>query len=204
MKKFKKLITISCIAIMAVSTLNLSAFASLADREAAAAKAREEGYTVLDNMIDYSIYDDDMIYIKEQADAVEEYNKSLKNSNRAARLSSYSAWNMNNIYSMTTKSSSSLEIPYYFVPTANYMYFNTIIRNVNKQPYMTVNKLTNTSTGTLQYVGAYNVDEKPGTANTYEWNNYKRALDKGSKYVFAMWALTNWSSMEIDIYKSAM
>lgn len=204
MKKFKRTIAMGCAAIMSVSALSVNVFASEAEKASAISAARNAGYTVVENAIDYSVYDDDMVYIQEHADAINEYNKKLANTNGLTRAMSYSAWNMNRIYSFTDTGSMMYAIPYYFVPTSNSMYFNALVENISKQPYMAVNIVTDPSSGTLSYVGSYNITAKSGAANTYEWSNYKRALTKNTKYTFTLMAYSNWGYAEMDIYKSAM
>ena len=68
-------------------------------------------------------------------------------------------------------------------------------------PSLAVNKLNND--GSLTYVGSYDIRS---TGNeTYEWSNYRRALNAGQKYVFSLWSNSgNWSYASLDIYKSAM
>ena len=204
MKKFKKIVALGCAAVMALSAMSMSAFADEAEKEKAISIAKDAGYTVVENAIDTSIYGDDMVHIQEHADAINEYNKNLTNLNGIARASSYSAWNMNNIYSFTSRNTSLRAIPYYFVPTTTSMYFNALVENVSEQPYMAVNIVKDPSSGTLSYVGSYYIPAKSGADNTYEWNNYKRPLSKGTKYTFTLMSYSNWSYAEMDIYKTAM
>lgn len=204
MKKFRKILTMCLTMVITISTMSISSFASESQTNDAIAVAEESGYTVIENMIDYSIYDGDMVYIQEHADAIEEYNKSLTEKNELLKATSYSAWNMNQVYSFTSRNASLKSIPYYFVPTTTSMYFNAKVENVGDRPYMAVNIVTNPSTGTLSYVGSYYIDPKSGTTDTYEWNNYKRALSKGTKYTFTLMAYSSWTYAEMDIYKSAM
>lgn len=204
MKKFKKILTMGCAVILSVSAMSINVFADEIEKEKAISIAKDAGYTIIENAINYSIYDDDMVYIQEHADAINEYNKSLVALNSLTRATSYSAWNMNNVYSFTSTNTGLRAIPYYFVPTTNSMYFNALVENVNKQPFMAVNIVTNPSTGTLSYVGSYNISAKSGADNTYEWNNYRRALSTNTKYTFTLMALSDWEYAEMDIYKSAM
>ena len=200
MKKFKKVMAMSWAAVMAVSAMSMSAFATENKTEEAIEIARKSGYTVIENMVDYSVYDTDMVYIQEHADKVAEYNTALK---RRASIGSYNSWdwNSNGIYSRTTGSASGFNISYYFTPVNNYLYFNAEITGVSKAPSLAVNKLN--SDGTLTYVGSYNVTSAGD--ETYEWSNYKRSLNKGQNYVFSLWSnSSNWSYSSLDIYKSAM
>lgn len=146
-------------------------------------------------MIDYTVYDADMVYIQEHADKVAEYNKNM--STRA-----YSAWNWttNGVYSRTTGSAAGFTISYYFTPVNNYLYFNVDITGGNN-PYLTVNKLN--SDGSLSYIGSYNITSTGG--ENYNWSNKKRSLTSGQNYVFSLWNDSgNWSYSSIDIYKSSI
>lgn len=200
MKKFKKIIAMGCVAVMAISAMSMSAFATNSKTQAAYNLATEAGYTVIYNMIDYSVYDDDMVYLQEHADKAAEYNAML---NTRATIGSYTSWSWasDGIYSRTTGSAAGFTIGYYFTPVNNYLYFNAEVTGTTAAPYLAVNKLNND--GSLTYVGSYNVASSGD--NSYEWTNYKRSLNKGQNYVFSMWSgAGNWSYSSLDIYKSAM
>lgn len=199
MKKFKKILTMGCAVVMAVSVMSINSFASVNTKKAAEL-ATKSGYTVIDNMIDYSVYDDDMVYIKEHADRADAYNAKLYT--RAA-IGTYNSWDWSSdgIYSATTRRASGIAINYYFTPTNNYLYFNAEITGTSAAPYLAVYKLN--SNGSLTYVGSYNVTTTGD--ETYEWSNYKRSLNKGQNYVFNLLSNSNnWSYASLDIYKSAM
>lgn len=212
MKTLRKIFSTVLACGMLFSAVNVNVFAKKSDDEisaktpisflAAKAKAVAEasGLTVIDNMIDYSIYDEDMIYIKEQADMVAEYN-ALKTQ---AANSSYTAWNWDTrgIYSRTSGRGNGLSINYSFTPVAKYLYFNSEITGNDIAPFLSVNKLQ--SNDDLEYVGAYYVTAS-GT-NSFTWTNYKRTLTAGQPYIFSFWAGNgnNWSTLSVDIYKTAM
>lgn len=193
MKKFRKLFAMGLAAVMAISTISISAFADENVNEYA-------GLTIVEGMIDYSIYGSDMVYVQEDADAVTAYNESLKSN--GARAVSFSQWSWSRgIYSSTTYNIDAYTIPYYFVPTTSSMYFNAQVTGVTSAPRLAVNKLL--SDGTLEYVGAYPISSAGN--NTYEWTNYSRPLTAGQKYVFTLRTTAqDWEFASIDIYKSAM
>lgn len=200
MKKFKKAIAVCLTAVMAMSVMSIGVFASSNETAIAENMAVKAGYTVVENMIDYTVYDADMVYIQEHADKAAEYNAALAT---RATIGSYTSWNWssNGIYSRTTGSAAGFTISYYFTPVSNYLYFNAEITGAAKAPYLAVNKLN--SDGSLTYVGSYNVTSAGD--NTYEWSNYKRALNAGQNYTFSLWCGSgNWSYSSLDIYKSAM
>lgn len=201
MKKFKKFMVMGCAVAMSMTAMGINAFAS-ETTDKAIAIAREAGLTVVENMIDYSIYGEDMVYIQEHADMVEEYNNKIKS--RAARATSYTAWDMSKIFSFTTRSGSLFAIPYYFVPTSSAMYFNATVKGISQQPFMTINIVTDPSAGTLDYQGTYYIPQKSGETTTYEWSNYKRPLTSGEKYAFTLIGYSNWSYASMDISKSSM
>lgn len=190
MLKFKKLVALLSAVVMLFS---MGCMGALADEN------RNEELTIIDGMIDYTIYDSDMVYIQEHADLTAQYNARL---NTARALSTtYASWNWNNgIYSFTSKNAAGITPGYSFTPVTNSMYFNAEVTNVNAAPYMTVNKLL--SDGSLSYVGSYNITSIGG--NSYQWTNYKRSLNAGQKYIFGLWANSNWTFASMDIYKSAM
>ncbi len=188
MKKMnlKKMLTMALVAMMAISTMSISVSA-----EQNTKISTESG------MIDYSIYDSDMVYIQEHADMVEQYNEQIKKT----RAMTYTEWSWSNgIYSRTSGVSSGILIPFYFIPTTNSLYFNVEVNGCSKVPYMTVNKYN--SDGTLTYVGTYYITAN-GT-NSYAWSNYRRSLTAGTKYVFGVLGDTNWSSALIDIYNQPL
>lgn len=188
MKKFKKMLAIGMTAVMAISAISVGAFADETKKS-----------TYVDGMIDYSVYDSDMVYIQEHADKAAEYNAMLK---ARAAIGRYNEWAWSRgIYSTTTGSAAGLSIYYYFVPTTTSMYFNAEVTGVSVAPSLAVNKLNDD--GTLTYVGSYNIASAGN--NTYEWSNYKRSLNAGQKYVFSLWSnSSNWNYASLDIYKSAM
>lgn len=172
----------------AVSAMSVSAFAeSSLDNETVTS----------DNMkTEYTEYDSDLVYIPEHAAIIAEYNEKIKKTRRA----SYSAWSWNNgVYSFVMDRSSTMVIPYYFIPVANYLYFNVEIAGCTSEPYLTVNKYN--VDGTLVYQGSYNIDSTGN--NAYAWDNKKRPLTAGEKYVFSLLTDDHWSSAIIDIYKSS-
>lgn len=178
----------SIAAIMAVSAMSISAFA------ATDVATTDNNYSA--NAIDYSVYDSDMVYIQEHADMVAEYNANLNKIR-----TSYSEWKWSyGVYSETSRNSSSIINDCYFVPTTTGIYFNVDVDGVSKTPYLAVNKLM--TNGSLSYVGSYNITSTGN--NSYKWENYKRTVSAGQKYVFWLMADTNWSYASIDIYKSAM
>lgn len=200
MKKFKKIIAMGCAVVMAVFAMNIGAFAATNKTEIAKNNAVEAGYTVIDNMIDYSIYDEDMVYIKEHADKVAEYNAALK---ARRSINAYSAWDWDSdgIFTRTTRSAMLVTINYYFTPVNNYLYFNAEVTGAGTEPYLATQKLN--SDGSLTYVGSFEITSK--NDGTYEWSNYKRALTKGQNYVFSLCSRSgNWSYSSLDIYKTAM
>ncbi len=192
MKKFKKIISMGLVAVMAMSVMSMSGFAAETEKTA-------ETKTIVEGMIDYSIYDSDMVYIQEHADKVAAYNAMLKS---RASIGRYNEWSWSQgIYSTTSRSAAGISINYYFVPTTSSMYFNAEVTGTSVAPSLAVNKLNND--GSLTYVGSYDIRS---TGNeTYEWSNYRRALNAGQKYVFSLWSNSgNWSYASLDIYKSAM
>lgn len=200
MTNFKKAMAMSCAAIMTISAMGMSVFASSNETKAAEKVAVEAGYTVIENMIDYSVYDEDMVYLQEHADKAAAYNVALK---ARATIGSYSAWDWSSdgVYSCTTRSAAGLTISYYFTPANNYLYFNAEVRGLSEAPYLAVNKLN--ANGSLTYVGSYYVTSSGD--NTYEWSNYKRTLSAGQNYVFGLWCDDGkWSYAGLDIYKAAM
>lgn len=200
MKKFKKVVAMCLTAVMALSVMSIGAFASSNETAMAENMAVEAGYTVVENMIDYTVYDADMVYIQEHADKAAEYNAALK---ARATIGSYTSWSWSSdgIYSRTTGSAAGFTIGYYFTPASNYLYFNAEITGAAKAPYLAVNKLN--SDGSLSYVGSYNVTSAGG--EDYAWTNYKRALNAGQNYTFSLWCGSgNWDYASLDIYKSAM
>lgn len=188
MKKFKKMLAMCLATVMAVSITSVGVFAD-----------ETKKFTYVDGMIDYSVYDSDMVYIQEHADKAAEYNAMLKTRAAIGRYDEW-AWSRG-IYSRTIESAISYNIFYYFVPTTTSMYFNAEITGLSVAPSLSVNKLNDD--GTLTYVGSYNIASAGN--NTYEWSNYKRSLNAGQKYVFGLWSNSdNWDYASIDIYKSAM
>ena len=197
MKKFKKLIAMGLTTVTALSIMSISTFAAETSANV------PSDLTVIDNMIDYSIYDDDMVYIQEHADKVAEYNAAVLERQASSRAVSYVEWNWSNgIFSRTTGSASAYAIYYSFTPTSSYLYFNVDVTGSTYPTYMTVNKLN--SNNTLTYVGSYYVDSVGN--NNYSWDNYRRSLNAGQKYVFSLFVESSlsgtqsrWSSMSIDI-----
>lgn len=199
MKKFKKAIAMCLTAAMALS-MNAGVLASANTTEMAESLAIKAGYTVVKNMIDYTVYDEDMVYIQEHADKVAEYNAALA---ARATIGSYTSWDWasNGIYSKTARSVAGFTINCYFTPVNNYLYFNAEVTGVSEAPYLSVNKLN--ADGSLTYVGSYDVSSAGD--DTYEWSNYKRTLSAGQNYTFSFWSSSgNWSYASLDIYKSAM
>ncbi len=186
--KLKTFAIMGLTAIMATISTNMSAFAN---------SSSEIETSKLENAkIDYSIYDSDLEYIPEHAERIAEYNESIRNS----RSTSYAAWSWSNgMYSHATGRASGIVIPYYFIPITNYLYFNVEVEGSSTTPYLTIN--TYNANGTLGYIGSYNITSEGN--NTYIWDNKKRSLNAGTKYVFALLNNTNWSSASIDINKSS-
>lgn len=200
MKKFKKVVAMCLTAAMALSMMSVGAFASADTTKMAESMAADAGYTVVENMIDYEVYDADMVYIQEHADKTAEYNAALKS---RATIGSYRSWSWTSdgIYSKTTGSAAGFTIGYYFTPVNNYLYFNAEVTGAEEAPYLAVNKLN--SDGSLTYVGSYNVSSAGG--DSYEWSNYRRALNAGQNYTFSLWCGSgNWSYSSLDIYKAQM
>lgn len=163
------------------------------------AETSNDEYTVVDNMIDYSVYDSDMVYIQEHADLVAEYNETI--TNPLTRATTYTEWSWSNgIYSYTSRNSSAIAINRSFTPVNSYLYFNVDVSGVSSTPWLGVNKLN--SNNTLTYVGSYNITSDGN--NNYSWTNYKRSLTSGQKYVFSLLSNNRWSTASIDIYKSSM
>ncbi len=184
MKKFKAIISMIAVCAIIVSIGSSSVFA-------------EKRVTIIDNMIDYTLYDTEMVYVQEHAEKVAQINEQIKR-NRAFSYTSYN-WN-NGIYSSTSQGACIWNIGYSFTPVSNGLYFNIDIQGASAQPYLTVNKLL--SGGTLSYVGSYPITSVG--ANNYTWENYKRTLTAGQAYVFMVDSANNWNFGSIDIYKSAM
>lgn len=183
MKKFKKIMAMGLAVIAAVSAMNVSVFAENAAVGAA------------DTAIDYSVYDEDLVYIPEHAEMIEQYNEYL---NRV-RIS-YVAWNWSNGIYMGSSAANvfSLYVPYYFTPTSNYLYFNIEVEDVSEVPYLTVNEYDN---GAFNYIGSYNITSIG--SNNYAWENKKRTLNAGTDYVFALFSGDNWATATIDIYNTS-
>lgn len=185
MKKFKKLLAMGLAVMAAVSAMSMSAFAStttLAEQNSAS--------------IDYSVYDSDMVYVPEHAELIEEYN----NSSAITRATTMVQWPWSfGIYSYATGSNSGYVVPYYFTPVSNNLYFYVDVAGAQSAPFMTVNKYN--SDGSLLYVGSYYITSVGN--GTYQWNNYRRSLNAGENYAFAVFAYDGWDSMSIDIYKQS-
>lgn len=184
MKNVKKLLAMALTAIMAVSAMSISAMAQ---------------ETIVEGKIDYSVYDSDMVYIQEDADMIAEYNAQRK---MARAITDYPAWNMSKVFSKTGGELVGLTIPYYFVPVNDYLYFNAEVLDGERasKPRLTVTLIK--PNGDPYYVGSYYITSQGD--GTYKWDNYKRALSAGSKYVFSVQGTTNWDYVSIDIYKSKM
>lgn len=185
----KKLLTMVVATVMAISAMGMTAFAAVNEDEVS---------NNSDIVIDYS----DLVYVQEDADAVAEYNAMVKSGQITAI--NYTEWSWSKgIFSITTPNASGVEYPYYFVPTANYLYFNLEFNEPEDgpadrdyQPWMRISILEDD--GTLSYVGNY-YPTKTGDY-TYSLKNYKRPLNAGTKYVVSLWAHTNWKSVSLDIY----
>lgn len=143
---------------------------------------------------DFSIYDDDMVYVPEHAQLVEEYF-----SNNNARLSAtYREWNWasEGICSKTASNTAGYIVPYYFSPTNNSLYFYVDVLNARSEPFMTVNKYY--SDGSVSYLGTYYIT--PVGGGTYRWENYRRQLNNSEDFMFSVFAYDGWTNMSIDIY----
>lgn len=184
MKKFRKLLAMGLAVMAAVSAMSMSAFASTT------VSAKQNSAS-----IDYSVYDSDMVYVPEHAELIEEYSNSFA-STRATTVQW--PWSLG-IYSHAIGGNAGYVIPYYFTPVSNSLYFYVDVAGARSAPFMTVNKYN--SDGSLFYVGSYYITSVGN--GTYQWNNYRRLLNAGENYVFAVFAYDGWDSMSIDIYKES-
>ena len=167
------------------------------------ASAQGDELTIVENMIDYTVYGEDMVYIQEHADLVAQYNQNvlLKNS----RATTYRAWSWDTGAYVETESNGGWLInpEYYFVPDNNVMYFSVDVRNVSEQPYIMLNTY-NASTGTLTYIGSYNIDENSYVDNRYSWTRYTVPVTTNEKYVVGLTALSSWSYAQLKINNDAL
>ena len=188
MKNIKKYVsTVLAVAML----LSISCFTAFAESES--------NVTIIDNMIDRSIYGSDMVYIAEHAKIAEEYNAKLKSG-----IATYAntQWNWNNgIFSTAIGVGSGYSPQYIFTAVNNKMYFNADIRNAGSVPYLAVNEVN--SDGSYTYIGSYAVTSVGN--NNYKWSNRAVPAGTGKKYNYAF--LTNsgtWTYLNFDIYYTSM
>ena len=196
MKKLSKALVLCLLVVTIISTCCVGASAK-----------QNENYTIIENMIDYNVYDSDMVYIQEHADKVAENNAKLYVARTLPTVSTLATtdnewnWTSRGIYSTTSRNALGFTLGYYFVPVNNYLYFNSeVTGDSDCDPGIVVQKLN--SDGSTTYVGTYLVTSTGD--GTYEWTNYRRALTAGQKYVFSFWGDTVYSYASLDIYKAAM
>lgn len=190
MKKFRKVLTI----VLALTTL-LSVCCISASAET---QNVLDGYTIVDGMIDRTIYGDDIVYIQEHADRVAQMNET-----KLTRATTYTPWDWSRgIYSVTGRNATGIDIGYSFTPVSSRLYFNARVEGDGCAPGVVLCTLN--SNGSTTYVGTYMISYN-SSEGAYVWDNYSRPVNSGTPYTVSIWATNgSYTSLELDIYKSAI
>lgn len=172
-------------------------------------EANTENYTIVDGMIDYSVYDSDVIYVQEHADWVEAYNEYLMNnqvmaidSSNPPTIGQFEPWNWDTdgMYAMTVGPATMLTPQYYFQPINIRLYVDAAVEGVTAAPSLLM--MTLDDNGKLEYkltkVLEEVKDEESGEIS-YVLDDKTIPASNGSRYIFSLASQNAWELATLRI-----
>lgn len=222
--KTKRILSIILASVLVFGTMNIAVNAGeditfFYDEEnnAIVSNSAIKGLTVVEGMVDHSVYGPDVVYIQEDADMIEAYNEMVRKGIPLETINStmdnpepkpyeiqYHDWDWSSgYYYGGSYGAAAMFMPNYtFVPVDTALFFNAEVvdDDSTELPRITLNILE--TDGTLDYQGSIKLEKSDDEeqSDTYILENKRKNLAYKGHYVISLMCGSNaWESAYLEI-----